>query len=120
MLDAHTAIAADDVMHSNAPSRAPAPAAEAAPAKPVPLPLRNDTLLGVCEAIGQDFGFNANYLRILFAVGLYVSPYAVIGGYLGLGAVVAVSRWLYPRPAAAAATPVETVRETEQPLPLAA
>ena len=26
---------------------------------------RNDTLLGICEGIGEDFGFNANYLRVL-------------------------------------------------------
>ena len=29
-----------------------------------PLPLRNDTILGVCEAIGQDFGFNPLWLRL--------------------------------------------------------
>ena len=29
-------------------------------AKTTNLMLRNDTILGVCEAIGQDFGFNPN------------------------------------------------------------
>lgn len=64
--------------------------------RPLPLPLRNDTLLGVCEAIGQDFGFNPNILRIALALLLYVSPAGVIAVYLGLGAAVALSRWLYP------------------------
>lgn len=70
---------------------------QAAPAqRPTPLPLRNDTLLGVCEAIGRDFGFHPNFLRIALSLGLFVSPVAMIVIYLGLGAVVAVSRLLFP------------------------
>lgn len=61
-----------------------------------PLPLRSDTFLGVCEAIGQDLGFNANWLRVLFGSLLLWNPAAVIGAYLGLGVVVAVSRWYFP------------------------
>lgn len=63
----------------------------------VALPLRNDTFLGVCEAIGQDFGFNPNWLRIAFAPLIIISPLATIGAYLALGGVVAGSRWLFPR-----------------------
>ena len=70
-----------------------------------PLPLRNDTILGVCEAIGQDFGFNPMYLRVLFAGVFYLGPMIVIGTYLALGAGVALSRWLYPVQAATAAAP---------------
>ena len=29
----------------------------------VALPLRNHTILGVCEGIGEDFGFNPIFLR---------------------------------------------------------
>ena len=70
---------------------------QATPAKrPTPLPLRNDTLLGVCEAIGRDFGFHPNFLRIALSLGLFVSPLAMVAVYLGLGAVVAASRLLFP------------------------
>lgn len=64
---------------------------------------RHDTFLGVCEAIGQDFGFNANWLRIIFSVALLVSPKVVLSVYLGLGLVVLASRLLFPVRAAAAA-----------------
>ncbi|MBV8685115.1 MAG: PspC domain-containing protein [Alphaproteobacteria bacterium] len=81
--------------------------------QPQPLPqpsllTRHDTLLGVCEALGEDFRFNANWLRIAFAVSLLWNPAAVIGLYLALGLLVAASRWLAPnpRPAAAAAEPL--------------
>ena len=33
----------------------------------VALPLRSHTILGVCEAIGEDFGFNPVFLRIPLA-----------------------------------------------------
>jgi phage shock protein PspC (stress-responsive transcriptional regulator) len=65
--------------------------------KPTPLPLRNDTLLGVCEAIGQDFGINAVWLRLAFIAPLFFQPALTIGIYLALGLVVAASRYLFPR-----------------------
>ena len=37
---------------------------------PVALPMRPHTILGVCEAIGEDFGFNPVLLRIPFAAGV--------------------------------------------------
>ena len=57
---------------------------------------RHDTFFGVCEAIGQDFRFNANWLRLGFGVGLLLSPLATVAVYLGLGVVIAVSRWFFP------------------------
>ena len=57
---------------------------------------RNDTILGVCEAIGQDFGFHPNWLRLVLAGLFYFNPAAVIGTYLGLGAIVAFTRWIAP------------------------
>jgi phage shock protein C len=73
--------------------------AELAYNEPEPaLPWRSDTMLGVCEALGQDLGFNANYLRIALASLVLWDLYAAIGIYLGLGVVVAVSRWLAPAP----------------------
>ncbi|KKC24007.1 PspC domain-containing protein [Sphingomonas sp. SRS2] len=61
-----------------------------------PVFARHDTLFGVCEALGQDLGFNANYLRLAFAVAILPAPVAVISAYVGLGVLVALSRWLFP------------------------
>jgi len=61
-----------------------------------PLPLRGDTFLGVCEAIGQDLGFHPNWLRIPFAALILWNPVVIVGLYLGLGAVVAAARWYFP------------------------
>lgn len=63
---------------------------------------RPDTLLGVCEGVGQDFGFNPNYLRVLLAVAMIWNPKAVLATYALLGIGVAVSRWIAPRPVPAA------------------
>ena len=60
------------------------------------LPLRADTFLGVCEAIGQDLGINANWIRLLFAPVILFSPMSALAAYLGLGVVVAASRWFFP------------------------
>lgn len=82
-------------------------------AKTTPLPLRNDTILGVCEAIGQDFGFNPLWLRLAFIAPLFVAPMATVGAYLGLGLVVAAVRWFAPNKAvnASAMTVVATARD---------
>jgi phage shock protein PspC (stress-responsive transcriptional regulator) len=66
------------------------------------LPFRNDTILGVCEGIGQDLGFNPIYLRLFFASVFYFDPVMVVGSYLALGAGLALARWLYP----VASTPI--------------
>ena len=84
-----------------------------------PLPLRNDTILGVCEGIGEDFGFNANWLRLVFACTFYFAPLAVIGSYLALGAVVAVSRYFAPWTAAQQIAEANVEQDRAQ-LPLAA
>ena len=63
----------------------------------VALPLRSHTILGVCEAIGEDFGFNPVFLRIPFAASVIYSPMIAFGVYFALGAVVLGSRLLFPR-----------------------
>ena len=91
--------------------------------KAVPLPLRNDTLLGVCEAIGQDFGFNPLWLRLAFIAPLFFEPMLAVGAYLLLGAIVAVSRYFFPRTEAAEpASVAETVvaQPVEEDLRIAA
>ena len=63
----------------------------------VALPLRSHTILGVCEAIGEDFGFNPCFLRVPFAATVLWSPMWAIAAYFALGAVVLASRLLFPK-----------------------
>lgn len=83
---------------------------------------RDDTLLGVCFALGQDFGFNPVCLRIpLAAIVLWSLPTA-IGAYAVLGMLVAVSRWLAPDPLSVQAAPAspECADESRDEFQLAA
>src|SRR5262245_6539110 len=69
----------------------------------VALPLRSHTILGVCEGLGEDFGFNPIFLRIPLAAAVIWNPLIAFGTYFGLGAVVLASRLLFPRQKALAA-----------------
>jgi phage shock protein C len=82
--------------------------------KQVALPLRSHTILGVCEAVGEDFGFNPVLLRIPFAASVVYSPMLAIGAYLGLGLVVLASRLLFPKAKATEAVTVEQQAANEQ------
>jgi phage shock protein C len=62
---------------------------------------RSDTLFGVCQALGEDLGFNPLYLRISLGVLLLWNPTIVLGAYVAMGVVVAISRLAFPRPRAA-------------------
>ncbi|MBB3763717.1 PspC domain-containing protein [Sphingomicrobium lutaoense] len=57
---------------------------------------RNDTLLGICQGLGEDFGFNPLWLRLAFIAPLFWFPAQMVALYLGLGLVVLVSRLLFP------------------------
>jgi phage shock protein C len=92
---------------------------------------RDHTLFGVCEALGEDFGFNPVFLRVPLAVLLLWNPIAVIGAYAAAGAIVALSRWLSPDPrpaavpqtvgaAAAAGAPAGNDAMDAEPLAIAA
>jgi phage shock protein PspC (stress-responsive transcriptional regulator) len=63
---------------------------------------RSDTILGACEGVGEDFGFNAQYLRVALAAMLFWSPVAAFGAYATIALAVLISRWLYPNPSASA------------------
>lgn len=63
---------------------------------PTNLMLRNDTILGVCEALGQDFGVDPMWLRVAFCVPIYWNPAVVVGVYLALGVLVAATRFALP------------------------
>lgn len=88
---------------------------------------RPDTMFGVCQGLGEDFGFNPNYLRLTLPLPLFLYPVATIAGYLAVGLIVLIVHWLIPnRPVREAE--VETDNEVlgtgfvaaEEPLPLAA
>jgi phage shock protein C len=86
---------------------------------------REDTLFGVCEALGEDFRFNPLWLRAALAIGLLWNPLAMIYAYLGLAVVVLISRLLAPNPRPAARPEAEAEREAanepdQYPLPIAA
>ena len=74
----------------------------------VALPLRSHTILGVCEAIGEDFGFNPVLLRVPLAASVLWSPLIAIGGYFLLGAIVLLSRLVFPK---AKPVPVASVQQ---------
>lgn len=80
----------------------------------VALPLRSHTILGVCEALGEDFGFNPVLLRIPFAASVVYSPLLAIGTYFALGALVLASRLLFPRPEAVEAVEQRAEAGNEQ------
>lgn len=79
---------------------------------------RNDTLLGVCEAIGEDFGFNPTWLRAAFAVMVFFNLVLAAGIYLAAGAVVLLTRRLYPSPRRLMVVPQEAAVEQLTPVPV--
>jgi phage shock protein PspC (stress-responsive transcriptional regulator) len=57
--------------------------------------LRNDTIFGTCQAIGDDFGFNANWLRLPLAAAIFASPVGAVVAYLVLSLIVLASRLVF-------------------------
>ena len=68
-----------------------------------PLPFRAHTILGACEALGEDFGISPMWFRVPLAVSVLISPTYAILGYLALCLVVFGSRLLFPKAKAPAA-----------------
>lgn len=66
---------------------------------------RRDTFFGICEAVGQDFGFNPLYLRLAFIAPLFFFPAQTFIAYFALGLIVLASRLLFPAKPAASAEP---------------
>jgi phage shock protein C len=84
-----------------------------APADTTNLILRNDTILGVCEALGQDLGINPTWLRVAFCLPVFWNPVAVIGAYFAIGLVIAATRYAYPDRIALAPAAPATLVEVE-------
>lgn len=76
----------------------------------VALPLRSYTILGVCEAIGEDFRFNPIFLRVPFAASVIWSPMWAVAAYMALGMAVLISRLAAPKakPSSVAASTAAT------------
>ena len=83
--------------------------------KQVALPLRSHTILGVCEAIGEDFGFNPVFLRVPLAASVIWNPAIALGTYFALGALVLASRLLFPKAKATNAIVEQIEAANEQP-----
>ena len=89
---------------------------------------RGDTFFGVCQGLGEDFGFDPIYLRVALAGLLFWNPAVAVGGYAAAGSVVLLSRLVFPNPRPAAAAvdgverePAEAGAAAEpEPLPVAA
>ena len=74
--------------------------------------LRNDTIFGTMQAIGDDFGINPNWLRVPLAAAMLASPMGAILVYVGLSVVVLASRLIFRVkivPAVAGAAPLQAV-----------
>jgi phage shock protein C len=57
---------------------------------------REDTMLGICQGVGEDLGFNPNWIRAALAFGLFLSPVGTIAAYFAIGVVVLASRLIWP------------------------
>jgi phage shock protein C len=68
---------------------------------------RHDTILGVCQAIGDDLGFNPLWLRIVLAAPIVFQSWYGIAAYAALGIAVVVSRLIAPAPKPRLAAPAE-------------
>ena len=91
-------------------------------AQPTALPLRHDTIFGVCQGIGDDFGFNPDWLRVALASVVLFNPLLAVSLYAVLAVVVFASRIAFPDRRAAAveqAVPAEAANEPAS-LPIAA
>jgi phage shock protein PspC (stress-responsive transcriptional regulator) len=74
---------------------------------------RDDTFFGVCEALGEDFGFHPNLLRLPLGIAMLWNPAVILSVYFGLGILVLLTRRLFPNARrAAVAQPALTAAAT--------
>ena len=59
---------------------------------------RSDTFFGVCQGLGDDLGIHPHLLRLPLVGVLFYNPLAALGVYACAGALVLVTRLLYPEP----------------------
>ena len=51
-----------------------------------------ENLFGICHALGETFGFNPLYLRLVLLIGVMVNPEAALGAYFAAGIAVTVAK----------------------------
>lgn len=87
---------------------------------------RDDTFFGVCEGLGEDFGFHPNILRLALTLLLFFNPMAAVVAYAGCGVIVLATRLLVPNPKMPQQPVVESEERRDEeeaeldPIPLAA
>jgi phage shock protein PspC (stress-responsive transcriptional regulator) len=64
---------------------------------------RDDTFFGVCEALGEDFGFPPILLRLPLGIAVLWNPVIILSAYFGAGILIFLTRRLYPNARRAAA-----------------
>lgn len=64
---------------------------------------RADTMFGICQALGEDFGVSPTWFRIAFASAVIFNMEAAIGAYAAVGLLVLLTRVLHPSPRKAVA-----------------
>ena len=92
------------------------------PAK-TPIFDRPETIFGVCEALGDDFGISGNWFRAAVFPLLVWQPLWTVVGYLVLAGIVLASRLIFPdvrADVAAAAVPTGKAAPVEDEMRLAA
>ena len=57
---------------------------------------RPETILGVCEALGDDFGISGHWFRAALFPLVLVFPWQTVAAYFGLALLVLVSRIAFP------------------------
>jgi phage shock protein PspC (stress-responsive transcriptional regulator) len=55
-------------------------------------PIARDNLLGVCHAIGDTFGFNPLYLRLVLLVGVMLNAEIAVAAYAVAGIAVLAAK----------------------------
>ncbi|MCW3835090.1 PspC domain-containing protein [Sphingomonas canadensis] len=83
------------------------------PTANTPLLRREDTLLGVCEGLGQDIGLPPILFRLGFTALLFWNTPLALTAYVSLGVLVYALRWLMPD--RAAASPARAVDAAHAP-----
>lgn len=84
---------------------------------------RSDTIFGICQALGQDFGISPNWFRVGFASGVIFNVELAIATYFAVGALVLASRLVFrdrrvAQAEAPVVTPVDVKAETAVVTPI--
>jgi len=61
-------------------------------------PNEPDSLIGICQAAGEDLHISPFFLRVALIALLFFGPWLAVGAYVGLGVLVAASRLVFPKP----------------------